>query len=127
MIELQAQMLQAQISQMYSGPDDFKSMSFEDKRELILKFFDGVDADGKRLGVYLTKTDDGFEYEIKGVFGQFAGPVHPDGLKGMETHQIAKNFGLPMEEAKKLRAVIQKGGFNMPGKRHAYHRVRFYQ
>jgi len=126
-IELRASMLKAQMSQLYSEPNDFKNMTFEDKRELILKFFEGVDADGKRLGVYLTKTEDGFRYEIKGMFGQFAGPVYPGGLKGMEAHQIAKEFNTSMDYADNLKAVIDEGGFNMLGKCHAHHRQCIYQ
>ena len=115
------------MSQLYSEPNDFKSMTFEDKRELILKFFEGVDADGKRLGVYLSKTEDGFRYEVKGMFGHFAGPVYPGGLKGMEAHQIAKEFNTSMDYADNLKAVIDEGGFNMLGKRHAHNSQRIYQ
>ncbi len=44
-------------------------MSFDDKRKLLQYCFAGKDADGKRQGVYLSKTKKGdWLYSIKGVF-----------------------------------------------------------
>ena len=45
-------------------------MSFDDKRKLLQAVFDGKDADGKRLGVYISKNKKGdWIYTIKGIMG----------------------------------------------------------
>ncbi|MFH1080473.1 MAG: recombinase family protein [Pseudomonadota bacterium] len=46
-----------------------EEMTFDDKRKLLQYAFNGKDADGKRLGVYIGKNDSGnWIYTIKGIF-----------------------------------------------------------
>lgn len=66
-------------------------------------------------------------YEIKGVFGHFTGSVPPNGLRGMEAWQIAKEFNTSMEYAENLKAVIDRGGFSIPEKPDAHNRFGLHQ
>ena len=53
-----------------------KKMTFDNKRKLIQTAFSGLDSQGNRLGVYLTKPDKAVEpvtYTIKGIFKDVQG------------------------------------------------------
>lgn len=50
------------------SPFVLDKMSWERKREILETVFGGRDADGKRFGVYLSKTDGQWAYILKGIF-----------------------------------------------------------
>jgi len=55
--------------QFLSRPKHLGEMSFDDKRKLLQHAFSGKDAEGKRCGVYVSRTaEDRWVYTIKGVF-----------------------------------------------------------
>jgi len=62
----------------YSNP----VMDWEDKRNVLQSVFDGTTPEGQRMGIYIKRSKDKLEYEIKGVLVN-------------ETHQ------LPMRESEK--------------------------
>lgn len=55
----------------FSRGDHFLKMSWDDKRKLCEVLFSGVDLDGKRAGVFISKHKDGIiHYEIRGLIGK---------------------------------------------------------
>jgi len=66
-IKRRAKMIERIVSQIYHSPSRLKRMSFEDRRQLVSSFFGGKDSQGRRLGVYLSKSGGEITYEIRGV------------------------------------------------------------
>lgn len=50
-----------------NSPEKIFKKSYEWKRNLIEHAFAGTDVRGKRLGVYVDKTEDGWRFEIRGI------------------------------------------------------------
>jgi site-specific DNA recombinase len=76
-VAAQEQQLKRAFKDYYYSRERFDSMSFEEKRNLLFSIFDGVDDEGKRLGVYVSRISKyrenpaRFEYYINARF--FAG------------------------------------------------------
>jgi len=79
-IASKAKLIQRQLQDFFDSPGRLARMTFEEKRSLAGTFFAGKDSEGKRLGVYVEKTNNGFRYEIRGIFGPpLQGTLTPDG------------------------------------------------
>jgi site-specific DNA recombinase len=86
-----------------------KEMNFDDKRKLLQYAFAGKDADGKRRGVYISKTKKGdWLYAINGVF--------------YDEKVIFKKPSF--DESKQLKSLMKQDSRR---KCHAHHGFRFYQ
>ncbi len=60
----------------YSSYSRLPEMSNEDKRELVQRAFAGKDTEGRRLGVYVRKTDNPaqpWEFIVRGILAEFSG------------------------------------------------------
>jgi len=66
-IKARADLIRATIQSIYSSPDEFESMSFDNKRKLAQLAFSGKDYQGQRAGVYVKKDVDGWSFELKGI------------------------------------------------------------
>jgi site-specific DNA recombinase len=87
-----ARLIKRQLFEYFDSPSRFAKMTFDEKRGLIKSFFDGKDANGQRLGVYVEKVNGGFKYEIRGIFGDYiTGAVDPDG-HNINKIPISPNF-----------------------------------
>jgi uncharacterized small protein (DUF1192 family) len=72
-VRRRAKMVQKVIESVYSGESRLAEMSYEQKRELVKRAFAGKDAEGRRLGVYVRKTDDParpWAYTIRGILAE---------------------------------------------------------
>ena len=54
----------------YDNPRRLSRMTFEDKRGMLQRAFDGKTPEGKKLGIYITQKGDTLSYEIMGVLQQ---------------------------------------------------------
>jgi predicted CopG family antitoxin len=62
-------LLLAMMRQILKSQAHLDEMSFDDKRKLLQTAFNGKTIDGKRLGVYISKSENGnWLYAIKGIF-----------------------------------------------------------
>ncbi len=66
-IKARANLIRATIQSVYSSADELESMGFDDKRKLAQLAFSGKDYQGKRAGVYVSKDDAGWSFELKGI------------------------------------------------------------
>jgi len=124
-ISAQAALAKRTLESIFSRPGHVAKMSFEDKRKLVQAFFGGHDPEGKRLGVYVRKSEDGVQYTITGILGNFEGILKPDGIDPVELAEM----GLPLEFSQDL-VQAQSGGKREVCKSvsecHAHHCVRLY-
>jgi DNA invertase Pin-like site-specific DNA recombinase/predicted transcriptional regulator len=73
-IERHARFMEKVLKQAYKADGAFVKMTYEAKRELVTRVFAGKDAEGKRRGVYMKKTDipdRPWEFTIRGIFGEY--------------------------------------------------------
>lgn len=80
--------------------------SFEWKRKLIERAFNGVDASGKHLGVYITYAEGKFTFEIKGLFESTinALPITDDDL--IQAFHLDPEFDDITQEVSKIRETL---------------------
>ena len=94
-IKKQATLAKRMLESIFNRPGRIAKMTFEEKRKLVQTFFDGHDAEGRRLGVYVWKNEDGqVAYSIRGVLGGLEGLLRQGGLDPV---QLAEEMGLPVE------------------------------
>ena len=94
-VKEQERKLKREFSDYYSSKERFESMTFEEKRGLLRRVFDGQDEEGKALGIYVRRTHastntpksepDKYEYFINARF--FAGYIDvKEGASGNDTN-----------------------------------------
>ena len=66
-IKRRASLVQNVIRDIYSDLGHLPKMEYEKKRALVQRAFAGKDSEGKRLGVYVKKTEEGWTYSIRGL------------------------------------------------------------
>ncbi|BBO75848.1 hypothetical protein DSCW_32650 [Desulfosarcina widdelii] len=94
-IKKQATLAKRMLESVFNRPGRIAKMTFEEKCKLVHTFFDGHDAEGKRLGVYVRKNEDGqVSYSIRGVLGGLEGLLRQGGIDPIE---FAEETGLPVE------------------------------
>lgn len=75
-VKRRAKLIKRTLEAIYTRPGRLKKMSFDEKRKIVQTAFGGKDAEGNRLGVYVTKPETAggpVSFEIKGVFGDVSG------------------------------------------------------
>ncbi len=61
------------IKHVFKQPHHLLEMSYERKKELVQHAFDGKDTQGNRLGVYVKRNGDGWQFTINGLLDQVVG------------------------------------------------------
>jgi len=74
----------------YKTHDAYKKMTFEEKRRLLEKIFNGHDPEGRKLGVYLKKDGPGRSYIIRGIFSSTITGYLP--MKESQRDELQRKF-----------------------------------
>lgn len=98
-IERSATLVQNTIRKAYKGKGGIDKMTYEEKRTLLEKAFSGKDVKGKRLGVYVRKTnnpDRPIAFTVKGILGNIEGllPLSKFDLEELIGPEDETNFAL---------------------------------
>ena len=75
MTAMNAQLVHAVIKAAFKRPHHLLEMSYEQKEKLVRHAFAGKDTQGKRLGVYVRRHGDGWQFTIKGILDQIIGSL----------------------------------------------------
>jgi len=126
-LKAKAQLITHTLQMVYRQPGRIEKMGFDERRKLVQTFFDGVDVDGRRLGVYVKRNaQNAVEYTIRGTLYAF------DGFLDLETDPVdLGSYAVDTidiidknENQKRPSGDLKQ---NCLGKCHAHHRQRVHQ
>ena len=102
-LKKQASLARRTLESIFNSPGRLAKMTFRDKRNLVKRIFAGKDAQGRKLGVYLNKNEAGeVTYQIRGVLGNFEGPMGGGSGGGNDPAALAEQMGVPLEFAENV-------------------------
>jgi DNA invertase Pin-like site-specific DNA recombinase len=116
-IEKSARMVAKIFKVAYSEKGALTKMSYKDQRELIQRAFAGKDNEGRRLGVFVRKSDKPdkpWEFSIKGILATLEGQLP---LTEQDKEELIGGYEEETKYAYRCRAAALRGCRSPPGRR----------
>jgi len=118
-IKRRSKLIERVFRTLFTSHEAYLKMTFDEKRALLQSVFDGKDAEGRRMGVYVQKNGREYSYTINGIFPDpIAGKLPMTELEKEDLLKIEApynplieqdDFGIPASDTKCASSLPEQG------------------